>query len=117
MNLKLLIVLTAAFLTACAPHSVKDDSPASDLDVLVANVTKTTQPTLLPNGREYCAELAVDEDAQDDCMGDLEDALYAANRKAERTLRTVTDYAARERLRRNPCSWWEKLIRRDRCEP
>lgn len=117
MNLKLLIVLTAVCLTACAPRSVKDDSPASDLDVLVANVAKTTRPTLLPNGKEYCAELAMTEDAQDDCLGDLEDGLFNANRNAERTLRTVSDYATRERLRRNPCSWWERVTRRDRCKP
>jgi hypothetical protein len=116
MNLKLLIVLLAASLTACGTHSVKDDSPASDLDVLVSNVAKTTRPTLLPNGKEYCAELAATEDAQDDCTGDLEDALYSANRNGERTLRTVTDYATRERLRRNPCSWWEKLTRNARCK-
>ena len=117
MNLKLLIVLIVLFLTACAPRIAKDDSPASDLDVLVANVAKTTRPTLLPNGREYCAELSVAQDDQDDCTGDLEDALFNANRNGERTLRTVTDYATRERLRRNPCSWWERLVRRDRCKP
>lgn len=115
MNLKLLIVLLAVFLTACSMRSVKDDSPASDLDALVANVAKTTRPTLLPNGKEYCAESATTEDAQDDCAGDLEDALYNANRNGERTLTTVERYAARERLRRNPCSWWERLTRRDRC--
>lgn len=117
MNLKLLLVLCCLSLTACVPRTVKDDSPASDLDVLVANVGKTTRPTLLPNGREYCAELAATEDEQDDCTGDLEDALFNANRNGERTLRTVTDYATRERLRRNPCSWWERLVRRDRCKP
>ena len=117
MNLKLLIVLIVPCLTACAMHSVKDDSPASDLDVLVANVKKTTRPTLLPNGKEYCSEQAATEDVQDDCMGDLEDALYNANRNGERTLTTVQRYVDRERLRRNPCSWWEKLTRRARCEP
>lgn len=117
MNLKLLLVLCAMFLTACAAPTVKDDAPASDLDVLVANVGKTTRPTLLPNGKEYCAELAKTEDEQDDCLGDLEDALYNANRSGERTLQTVQNFAARERLRRNPCAWWERMVRRDRCKP
>src|SRR5690606_22696473 len=117
MNPRLLIVLIALFLTACATRSVKDDAPASDLDALVANVAKTTRPTLLPNGRDYCAELAASEDDQDECMGDLEDALYNANQKAARTRMTVERFVAREHLRRNPCSWWERLFRRDRCEP
>lgn len=104
MNRKLLVALVALSLTACAPRIVKDDLPASDLDVLVANVRKTTAPTLLPNGKEYCAELARTEDEQDDCAGDLEDALYNGNRKGERTRATVEKYAARERLRRNPCN-------------
>lgn len=115
MNLKLLLVLCVLFLAACGTRTVKDDSPASDLDVLVANVAKTTRPTLLPNGKEYCAELAATEDEQDDCMGDLEDALYNSNRNGERTKQTVDNFAARERLRRNPCSWWERFTRRARC--
>lgn len=84
--------------------------------MLVANVAKTTRPTLLPNGKEYCAELAKTEDEQDDCMGDLEDALYNSNRNGERTKQTVDNFVARERLRRNPCSWWERFTRRARCK-
>ena len=116
MTLRLLIVLIALCLSGCVTTSAHDDSPASDLDVLVANVGKTTRPTLLPNGKEYCAELAKTEDAQDDCLGDLEDALYNANRSGERTLQTVQNFAARERLRRNPCAWWERVLRRSRCD-
>ena len=116
MNRKLLLVPLALFLSACATHSAKDALPASDLDVLLLNVAKTTKVTLLPNGKEFCAELAADEDAQDDCLGDLEDALYAANRDGERTLLTVQRFVARERLRRNPCAWWERVLRRSRCD-
>ena len=110
MNLKLLLVLCALCLTACAPRIVKDGSPASDLDVLVANVAKTTRPTLLPNGKEYCAELAQTEDEQDDCTGDLEDALYNANRNGERTRQTVDNFVARDRLRRNPCNAFQRAF-------
>lgn len=113
MNLKLLPVLIVLSLTACAARTVRDDLPASDVDVLVANVSRTTTPTLLPNGKEYCLEDAASEDAQDDCSGDLEDALFMANRKAERTRETVQGYARSERLRRNPCRWWERW--RERC--
>lgn len=116
MNPKLLFVLPVLFLTACGPRIVKDDAPASDLDALVANVSKTSAPTLLPNGKEYCAELARTEDEQDECMGDLEDALYNSNRKGERTLATVEKFATRERLRRNPCNLVERMFLA-RCKP
>lgn len=115
MNPKLPIVLCALFLTACATHSVKDDSPANDLDVLLANVGKTTKPTLLPNGRMYCAELARTEDEQDACMGDLEDALHDANTRAVKTFQTVVNFAAREKLRRSPCGALRKLFTPARC--
>ena len=58
MNLKLLLVLIVLCLSGCGTHSVKDDSPASDLDVLVLNVRADGAKVLLPNGRDYCAELA-----------------------------------------------------------
>lgn len=110
MNPKLLLALALVFLTACATRTVKDDSPASDLDVLVANVWKTTRPTLLPNGKEYCAELSSTDDEKDDCTGDLEDALYNSNRKGERTFKTVKNFADLEKLRRNPCNWFERMF-------
>jgi hypothetical protein len=110
MNLRLLVVLSVLFLTACGTRIAKDDSPASDLDALAANVRKTTSRTLLANGKEYCAELARTEDEQDDCMGDLEDALYNSNRKGERTLQTVEAFIRRERLRRNPCNALQRAV-------
>lgn len=116
MNPKLLAVLPTVFLLACATPSTKDDAPASDLDALEANVRKTTRPTLLPNGKEYCAEIAKTSDEQDACMGDLEDALYNGNRKGESTYQTVTKFIARERLRRNPCTFWEKVRFAKRCQ-
>jgi len=115
MNLKLLIVPCVLFLTACGPRIVKDDAPASDLDALVANVRKTTNPTLLPNGKEYCAELARNEDDQDDCTGDLEDALFNSNRDKGQTRQTVEKFAAGERLRRNPCNALQRAFLR-RCK-
>lgn len=117
MNLKLLIVLIVLCLTACVGRTVKDASPASDVDALVANVSKTTKPVLLPNGKEYCAELALTEDEQDDCMGDLEDGLYQSNRNGERTMQTVKDYANRERQRRNPCKWWQLRCKNSATRP
>lgn len=116
MNPKLLLVLTALFLTACAGRSVKDDSPASDLDALVSSVERDLQIRRLPNGREYCAELARTEKEKDECTGDLEDALYVSNRDKERASRTLRTGVERIRLARNPCSFWEKLFRADRCK-
>lgn len=116
MNRTLLLALLALSLTACGPRIVKDDAPASDLDVLAANVRKTTSPTLLPNGKEYCAELARTQAEMDECTGDLEDALYNANRKGERTAQTVDKFIARERLTRNPCNAFQRLFL-SRCNP
>jgi hypothetical protein len=116
MNLRLLFVMLALSLSLGCAHSTKDDSPASDLDVLVANVKANGAKVLLPNGKEFCAEEARTEQAQDDCMADLEDGLFNANRRSERVVRLVERFAARERLRRNPCSLWERITRADRCQ-
>ena len=82
MNLKLLLAMPVLSLILGCAHSVKDDSPASDVDVLVANVKANSAKVLLPNGREYCAEESRTQQALDDCTGDLEDALLTANRRA-----------------------------------
>lgn len=84
--------------------------------MLAANVKANSVKVLLPNGKDYCAEDSRTEQAQDDCMGDLEDALFNANKRAERVVSLVVRFAARERLRRNPCSLWERLRRADRCQ-
>lgn len=116
MNLKLLFVMLVLFLSLGCAHSMKDDSPASDVDVLVANVKANSAKVLLENGKEFCAEDAATEQAQDECMGDLEDALFTSNRRSERVVKLVERFAARERLRRNPCSWFERMRRVERCQ-
>lgn len=115
MNLKPLSVLPLLFLTACGVHFAKGALPVSDLDALEANVRKTTGPTVLPNGKAYCGEDARTDDAQDDCIGDLEDGLYNANAKAGKTRQTVHNFIVRERLRRNPCNVVERLFSK-RCK-
>lgn len=116
MNLRLLLVLTVLCLTGCGTASVKDDSPASDLDALVSSVSRDLRPRLLPNGREYCAELARTERAQDECMGDLEDTVYSSNRDKERAAATLRTGAQRIKLSRNPCGFWSRLTNRPRCK-
>ena len=115
MNLKLLLVVIALFLTACAGPSVRGDLPESDLDALQANVNRDLRRTLLDNGKEYCAELALTEEAKDRCTGDLEDALFTSNRDKDRARDTLDRGIKRLKLIRNPCSFWEKLFRNDRC--
>lgn len=116
MNRKLLIVLTVLFLSACGTHTVKDDAPASDLDALVSNVRKDATAVRLPNGKTYCLELASTENEQDECAGDLEDALFIANKRLSSVLDTVVEFVGMDKLRRNPCSLWERLTRNARCK-
>lgn len=112
MNLKLLLVVTVVCLLAGCAHSVRDDSPASDLDALVSSVSRDLQMRRLPNGREYCAELATTEDQQDACLGDLEDVVYQSNRDKERAASTLRKGVERIRLSRAPCRWYQLECRR-----
>lgn len=114
MNLKLLLVVTVACLLAGCAHSVRDDSPASDLDALVSSVSRDLQTRQLPNGREYCAELAKTEDQQDECLGDLEDVVYQSNRDKERASSTLRKGVERIRQARNPCGLFDWGCRRRR---
>lgn len=112
MNLKPLLAALVLCLTAGCVHSVRDDSPASDLDALVSSVSRDLQTRLLPNGKEYCAELARTEDQQDTCLGDLEDVVYQSNRDKERGLSTLRKATERIRLSRAPCRWYQLECRR-----
>lgn len=116
MNLKLLTVLLCLCLTACVTPTVRDDSPANDLDALLSSAKRDLQPRLLPNGKEYCAEDAVLQQEQDACLGDLEDALFLANRSMTRATATLTAGAQRLKLVRNPCGPLERLFRSKRCK-
>ena len=115
---KLLPVLLPLFLTACATTSVRDDSHASDLDALEANVRKDAATVTLPNGKTYCGELARSTSEQEDCIGDLEDALFNVNAgRFPSIITTVQRFIRGERLRRNPCSWWQRTVsNRARCK-
>ena len=113
MTLKLLHVLIVLSLNACATTSVRDGSPASDLDALEASVTRNLRMTTLPNGKEYCAELARSEREQDECMGDLEDALFNSNRDKETARQLLENGIKRLKLARNPCRWWEFSCKRE----
>lgn len=105
MNLKLLLVLIVLCLTAGCGRSVKDDSHASALVVLETSVARDLKPRYLPSGKEYCAELSRTEQAQDECLGDLEDVVYQSNRDKARGLQTLQRGLERLRLSLTPCKW------------
>ena len=109
------LALLLLSMTACATRSVRDDSPASDLDALVTSVKSNSTVTLLPNGKEYCAELAKSDVDKDECTGDLEDALFNANRKAVRTVKIVEHGASEIKLSRNPCGMFRRMFHKAEC--
>lgn len=115
MNLKLLIMLLALCLSACAGPSVRGDLPESDLDALEANVKRDLKPRLLPNGKTYCAEDAKTGEEADECLGWHEDDKFLSDRDKVRASDTLSKGIQRLRLVRNPCGFWEKLFRADRC--
>lgn len=112
MNPKLPFVLILLFLTACASRSVRDDSPASDLDALVSSVSRDLQPRTLQNGKEYCAELARTQRQQDACTAELEDVVFVSNRDKERAMKTLGIGVERLRLARAPCKIFDFACRK-----
>jgi hypothetical protein len=57
-------------------------------------------------------EIAESEDAQDECGGDLEDAVFSGNRKLERIWDLISNGFDRLRLQRDPCKWYEFSCRK-----
>lgn len=111
MNLKLWLVLSVLFLPACAAHTVRDGSPASDLLALKANAERNLRPRLLPNGKQYCVELATTEGQQDDCAGDLEDGFFLSEQDKARGLAGILKGIERLTLARNPCGWFGRTFK------
>ena len=112
MNLKLWLAATCLFLLAGCTHSVRGASPASDLDALQATVSQEIKPQTLPSGKEYCAEHAKTEDAQDKCLGDLEDLVYLLNRSMERGAKLLEQGLDRIRSERITCGWLDFSCRK-----
>lgn len=112
MNRKLVAVLIALFLTACAGRTVRDDSPASDLDAAKANLERHLAPRTLSNGELYCAEFAQTEDAQDECLGELEDKFFLSEEDKRTSLALVRKFIDRLRLARAPCRWYQFTCKR-----
>jgi hypothetical protein len=68
----------------------------------------------LPNGKQYCAELATTEGEQDECMGDLEALNLLRDRDRTRALQQLRAGAARIKATRVTCSWWQYRCQIDR---
>lgn len=111
-TLLLLSALSALFLSGCVTTSVRDDSHASDLDALVANAKRDLRKTLLPNGKEYCAEDSVTDKQKDSCTADLEDGLFNSNKDKALGLKNILKAVARLKLARDPCRWYEFSCKR-----
>lgn len=116
MNLRLLIVLIALCLSACATPSAKGDSHAIALDALVRSVEPDLKPRLLPNGKEFCAEDALTEGEQDACLGDQEDLSHQGNLDKARALDTLRTGVERIKLSMRPCGFFARTFRVARCE-
>lgn len=114
MTLKLVPALIALSLAACATHSARDDSPSSDLDALVQTVERQLPNRTLPNGRQYCAELATTEAEQDECLGDLETLNLLRVRDRDRALRQLRSGVNRIKATRMSCSWWQFRCKAER---
>lgn len=112
MILRLLSVAAALFLLAGCAHSVRDGAAASDLDALQSSVDQELHPRTLASGKEYCAEDAKTEDAQDQCLGDLEDLVYTLNRSMERGAMLVKKGLERIRSSQHPCGWLDFSCKR-----
>ena len=114
------LVIAALFLTVGCAHSRSvassgKDSPVSDLDALASNAKKDLAPRHLTNGKLYCMEDAKTEVQQDRCGGNLEDLALASETDKEVGLANLLKGLERIKLRLNPCGWFGRTFKLDRC--
>ena len=83
---------------------------ASDLAAIQSTVTAELRPRLLPNGLEYCLELAETEGARDECSLDLEEALWLSNQDKARTRRFMDKVIERIHNDSRKCRVWRKCV-------
>lgn len=121
MNLRLLLVILALFLTAGCGHSSSGGSnvrgtPPTDFDALVSNAKRDLAPRNLPNGKLYCMELAKTEKAQDQCGGNLEDTLLDSETDKAVGLANLIKAVERIKFSLNPCRFFDFACRRSKKE-
>lgn len=83
----------------------------------MSNVKRVGKPVMLPNGKDYCAELARTDADKDECTGDLEDGLFSANKIILNLVWQAVQFTERQRLVRDPCNLAERIFTPDRCRP
>lgn len=69
----------------------------------------------LPNGKMYCAEDARTDREQDACLGDVEDGYFNSEQDKAEGRRQTDLFVQRQSLARQPCGFFARLFRRDRC--
>lgn len=106
---------TLLSLTACASSPVRDDSPANDLQAMLSSLRRDAAPRHYPSGKDYCVEEAFTGEQMTDCASSGEDLHYLDTEDKRRMLGTAERAVKRVELSRNPCTWYEKLFRVDRC--
>lgn len=114
MTRYLATALIALSLAACGTPSVRDESPPSDLDALVYAVERDLQPRTLPNGKAYCAEDALTEGEQDQCLGDVEALAIQGNQDKARARGTLRSGVNRLKAARLDCGWLQFRCRSER---
>lgn len=77
-------------------------------------MTRQLPARTLPNGRQYCAELAATEGEQDDCMGELEALNLLRERDRTRALEQLAKGVGRIKAERIECRLLDFKCRRDR---
>jgi hypothetical protein len=71
----------------------------------------------LPNGKIYCVEDARTDGERDDCALDLEDLVFLLHQDGKRTIQSLDKAIERLKLQRNPCGFFARVFRVDRCTP
>lgn len=82
---------------------------------MVANLEREAAPRAYSSGKSYCVEDALTGRDMERCALEGEDLKFLLEGDKQRMLNTAKKAAKRLELVRNPCRWYEKLFRVDRC--
>lgn len=69
----------------------------------------------LSNGKLYCIEDAVRQEAHDACDLELEDNVYAREQDRLEALALLYRSLRRVEIARNPCGFFKRMFNRDEC--
>lgn len=110
-------VIGALFLslTACVGAPTRDDLQGNALRAMVDSLRRDAEPRHYPSGKDYCVEEAYSGKDMEDCALAGEDLNFLNTQDKARMLRTAERAVKRVELAVDPCSWWERITRADRC--